>query len=72
MQGMYTGYKCRTCGKDFVLLSEDIKAMTNDRYLVCPYCNSKRVQADKINDSLRECMSEHSYKRCNGAIKQTR
>lgn len=72
MLGMYSGYKCRTCGKEFVLLSEDVVGMVKDRYLVCPYCNSKRVDVDKVKDSVRECMSEHSYRRCNGAIQQRR
>lgn len=72
MSGMYTGYKCRTCIKEFVLLSEDVKAMAKDRYLGCPYCNSKRVEADKVSNSVKECMSEHSYRRCNGYIKQRR
>lgn len=72
MLSIYAGYKCRTCGKEFVLMSEDVEIMTKDRYLVCPYCNSKRVQTDKVSDSLKECMSEHSYRRCNGAIQQRR
>ncbi|MGK0468962.1 hypothetical protein [Clostridium sp.] len=61
MLGMYTGYKCRTCSGELVLLTNDVKKMTKDRYLVCPYCNSKRIAVDKVSDSLKECMSEHSY-----------
>ena len=72
MLSMYAGYKCKTCSKEFVLLSEDISTMTKDRYLVCPYCNSKRVSVDKVNDSLRECMSERSYRRVNKRMQQTR
>lgn len=72
MLSMYTSYKCRTCCLEFVLLSEDIRKMAKDRYLVCPYCNSKRVKTDKISDSLKDCMSEHSYRRINGRVQQTR
>lgn len=46
--------------------------MAKDRYLVCRYCNSKRVAIDKTTDSVRDCISEHSYKRCNGRVKQIR
>ena len=72
MLSMYAGYKCKTCSSEFVLLGEDVKAMAKDRYLVCPYCNSKRVSTDKVADSLRECMSEHSYRRVNKRMQQTR
>lgn len=72
MSSMYTGYKCRTCRLEFVVLSEDVKSMAKDRFLACPYCNSKRVTVEKTTDSVRDCMSEHSYKRCNGRVQQKR
>ncbi|MBX4259753.1 hypothetical protein KTC96_24825 (plasmid) [Clostridium estertheticum] len=72
MLGMYTSYKCKTCKLEFVLLSEDVTKMAKDRFLACPYCNSKRVIVENTNDSLKECMNEHSYKRKKGAITQTR
>jgi len=72
MLGIYTSYKCTSCKNEFVLLSEDIRKMTKDRYLVCPYCNSKRVVVGKVTDSLRECMQESSYRRYKGAITQRR
>jgi len=68
MLSIYTSYKCRTCKKEFVLLSDDINTMDAGRYIVCPYCNSKRISKQNINDSLKECMSAHSYRRHNGAI----
>lgn len=40
------------------------------RYLVCPYCCSKRIDKEKAADSLKECMSERSYKRVRGALIQ--
>ena len=72
MLSIYTSYKCKTCSKEFVLLSEDVIAMAKDRYLGCPYCNSKKVSADKVADSLKECMNERSYRRINSRIQQTR
>lgn len=72
MLSIYTGYKCWTCKKEFILLSDDIDMMDKDRYIVCPYCNSKRVEVGKVTDSIKECMSEHSYKRTYGAIAQRR
>jgi len=51
-----------------VLLSEDIVGMPG--YLACPYCGNRNVKKQRIADSLKECMSERSYKRKNGAIVQ--
>jgi len=70
MLTIYSSYKCKICHRDFVLLSEDIITMAKDRYLVCPYCNSKRVGIDKTADSVKECMKERSYKRVSGIIRQ--
>ena len=72
MPGIYTSYKCKTCSKEFVLLSEDIDSMTSDSYLACPYCNSKRVLVENAADSVKECMKEHSYVRSNRVIRQRR
>lgn len=44
--------------------------MAKGRYLVCPYCNSKRVSKENSTDDLRECMKERSYRRIGGAIRQ--
>lgn len=70
MLNIYIGYKCRTCTLEFVLLSEDVDKMAKGRYLVCPYCNSKRVSKENSTDDLRECMKERSYRRIGGAIRQ--
>lgn len=72
MLSIYTCYKCNTCRLEFVLLSEDIKKMAKNRYLVCPFCNSKRVIVEKANDSLKECMNHVAYKRIHGAVRQVR
>lgn len=70
MLSIYTSYACRTCKKEFILLSEDIENIGDDRYLICPYCSSKRVNKEKTADSLKECMKERSYKRIKGALRQ--
>jgi DNA-directed RNA polymerase subunit RPC12/RpoP len=70
MLSIYTSYKCGTCKLEFILLSDDLDKMAKDRYLACPYCNSKRVDKEKSTDDLRECMQERSYKRINGALRQ--
>lgn len=72
MLSIYTSYICKTCNKEFVLLSEDIKQMAKSRYLVCPYCNSTKVIAENSSDSVRECMKESSYKRVHGSLRQVR
>lgn len=70
MQSIYTAYVCRTCRKDFILLTEDIEQMAEGRYIACPFCNSKRISKGKTVDDLRECMKERSYKRVKGALRQ--
>jgi DNA-directed RNA polymerase subunit RPC12/RpoP len=72
MLSIYTSYKCRTCKLEFILLSEDVDKMAKGRYLVCPYCNSKRVDKENASNNLKECMSAHSYKREHGVIKQVK
>jgi DNA-directed RNA polymerase subunit RPC12/RpoP len=70
MLSIYTSYKCRTCNLEFILLSEDVAKLNKDRYLVCPYCSSKRIDREKTSDNLKECMKERSYIRHKGALRQ--
>lgn len=70
MQSIYSSYRCRTCGKEFILLTEDIENMLKGRYIACPYCNSKRISKTKATNDLRECMSARSYKRVKGTLRQ--
>lgn len=73
MLSTYTSYKCRTCKKEFVLLSEDVQAHEKQgKYLACPYCNSKRISKQNMTDSLKECMKERSYKRVKGALRKVK
>ncbi|WP_099335815.1 TFIIB-type zinc ribbon-containing protein [Clostridium cadaveris] len=68
MLSIYTSYKCNSCGREFVLLSEELEKQKG--YLVCPYCSSKRVKKETVTDNLKECMQERSYKRVKGALRQ--
>ncbi|WP_443660426.1 hypothetical protein [Clostridium algidicarnis] len=68
MLSIYTSYSCFRCRKEFVVLSQDLENMQG--YLACPYCGNRNVKKQNIADSLKECMSERSYKRKNGAIVQ--
>ena len=71
MLSIYSAFRCRTCKKEFVILSEDVDSMGKDRYLACPYCSSRRLSKQRMTDSLRECMKERSYKRnMHGALEQ--
>ena len=67
---MYISYICKTCRKEFVLLASDVD---KHRFLVCPYCCSRRVKPEEVADVLKDCMKERSYKRNKrGAIEQRR
>ncbi|MHB9943602.1 hypothetical protein CF065_18800 [Clostridium sporogenes] len=68
MLSMYTSYMCICCKKEFVLLTEELQNANG--YLVCPYCSSRRVKKENIADNLKECMSERSYKRIKGVLRQ--
>ena len=63
MLSISTSFKCRSCKSEFTLITEDIEKMNKGRYLVCPYCNSRRLDKQKATDDLRECMMARSYKR---------
>jgi DNA-directed RNA polymerase subunit RPC12/RpoP len=67
---MYTGYKCKTCRFEFVLLSEDIQLQPKDRYIACPFCGSRHIVVENAADDLKEIMKERSYKRKHGALVQ--
>jgi DNA-directed RNA polymerase subunit RPC12/RpoP len=67
---MYSAFECRTCRKEFVLLSVDVEQLEPGRYIVCPYCTSKHVKKQRVEDSLKDCMKERSYKKVHGAVRQ--
>jgi DNA-directed RNA polymerase subunit RPC12/RpoP len=70
MQSIYSAYECRICRKECILLTKDVEQITRDKYIACPYYNSKRVDKGKSTNDLRECMKERSYIRIKGALRQ--
>ncbi|MGL4730346.1 MAG: hypothetical protein ACRCW0_02025 [Clostridium sp.] len=70
MVKVYTSYKCVGCKKEFVLLTQTVENFKG--YLTCPYCNNRKIKELEMSDSLKECMSERSYKKVNGVIRQVR
>ena len=67
----YTSYKCCNCNKETILLTHEVEdSQFKNRYIVCSHCSSKKLRKEKETDDLREVMSERSYKRVGGAIRQ--
>lgn len=69
----YIVYKCKICGCSFVLPSSEV--IFNEKqgnYISCPFKGHKNIVVTGAYDSIKECMSERSYKRDKGKIKQRR
>ncbi|WP_096636414.1 hypothetical protein [Clostridium cochlearium] len=68
---IYVSYECKACKNEFILLTDQlVRQKEKGRYIVCPFCNSKRVNKENTADNLKECMKHRSYKRVNGALRQ--
>lgn len=68
---MYTSYRCNVCKNEFVLLTDQlIEQQKKGRYIACPFCNSQKINKQKVENILKECMKERSYKRVKGALRQ--
>ena len=71
MLGMYTSYICKSCNKEFILMSLEAQyTIRSGHYISCPHCGCRRIRESKETDSLKECMEARSYKRVHGALKQ--
>lgn len=70
MLSIYTSYVCKACKKEFILLTEEVQQLQVDRYIACPYCNSKRVKKQSEINDLRELMDHRYYRRVHGALRQ--
>ncbi|MBO0573427.1 hypothetical protein EXQ42_00160 [Clostridium botulinum] len=68
MLNIYSSFLCKSCKKEFVLLSEELESANG--YLVCPYYSSRKVKKEDIADNLKECMNERSYIRIKGVLRQ--
>ena len=59
MSNIYVSYKCKNCRKTIILLNDEmINTISNDKYLVCSHCSSKRLVLGNSTDDLRECMED--------------
>lgn len=71
---MYIAHKCKKCGREFLLLEEDLnKTRHSNRevYIVCSYCSSRDIKVTGKYSDLEECMnSARIYKRKNGRLRQ--
>lgn len=68
---MYTIFKCKSCNKEIILLTEEVMdSQFKRQYISCSHCGSKKLRKEKATDNLKECMKERKYKREHGALKQ--
>lgn len=73
MEGYYTGYSCKYCKKETILITEEVKkTLAYGKYISCSHCGCKNLILGKVTDDLRECMGHSSYKREHGALRQVR
>lgn len=71
MDGIYTSYKCKSCSKETILITDEVQNTLNqDRYLACSHCGSRKLAKELVTDDLREVTKARSYKRVNGRIRQ--
>ncbi|CAI3193149.1 hypothetical protein [Clostridium neonatale] len=64
MQNIYRTYKCGSCKKEIILLTEDVeRAIKNNKYLTCAYCNCRHLKKIKEIDSIKECFENSEKKR---------
>lgn len=72
MKGYYTGYKCRKCSKEIILITSEVdSAIKLGKYISCSHCGCKNLDRKKDTDNLREIMKARKYKRnSRGALEQ--
>lgn len=72
MKGYYTGYKCRKCSKEIILITSEVNSSIKlDKYISCAHCGCKKLTKEQETDDLREVMSARRYKRnSRGALEQ--
>lgn len=67
----YIIYKCKVCGCSFILLAEETKYnQDKGNYISCPFKGHRDIIVTGAYDDLKECMTERSYKRDKGKMKQ--
>ena len=75
MNDCYIIYRCKICGKHFILMTNEVEHSEREsKYLTCPYHGShKRISViGKIDryGQIKKCMEQRSYRKEAGVIKQ--
>lgn len=71
MDGIYTSYKCKSCSKETILITDEVQnTLKQDRYLACSHCGSRKLAKELVTDDLREVTKARSYKRVNRRIRE--
>lgn len=70
MKDAYIIYKCKICGKHFILMTNEIKYSEKEsKYITCPYHGKhKNIIVVGKYESIKECMQHDSYKKVEGRI----
>jgi DNA-directed RNA polymerase subunit RPC12/RpoP len=64
MKSIYRVYKCKSCKREMILLTEDVdRIINNNRYLTCTYCSCKHLKKVKETDDLIECFRNDEKRR---------
>ena len=60
----YITYVCRSCNKEFILLTHELESnLRQGKYVSCCYCGDRQVRTVNESDSIKECMKERRYMR---------
>ena len=73
MKDAYIIYRCRICGKHFILMTNEVvHSEEESRFITCPF-RGKHKDIVVINrfENINECMEKQSvYKKVKGRVKQ--
>lgn len=73
MENIYSNYKCKSCKKEFVILTAEAgDTLRQGKYLSCPHCGSRNIIKTNSTDNFKECMSHTAYKKERGSFRQVR
>lgn len=64
MESIYTVYKCKSCKREMILLTEEIdNLIKKGKYLSCSYCSCAILNKIEITDNLLECFRNDERKK---------
>ena len=75
MDDGYIIYRCKTCHRHFILMSNEVEhTVKESKYITCPYYGKhKDIHVVGVIDKygqIKKCMEQRSYKKVSGVIKQ--